>query len=214
MFSKKCPKCNTKVKKSESFCPFCGTGLRNPRREREDYGLIGLNDHEEMVPEMPFDSLLNVLLKNAMKMVESQMKEIQKAPQPIQPSPPFGDNVKVQFYVNGKKVFSTDSPEKISEVRPLKVHKKMDSERLLKFSQLPKKEPKSKVRRFSEKLVYELAVPGVKNLDDVLINQLESSLEIKAISKDKVYFKTLNVDLPLLSYNLSKGVLTLELQTK
>ena len=55
---------------------------------------------------------------------------------------------------------------------------------------------------------------GVVDVEDVLINQLENSIEIKALSKDKVYSKTLNINLPILSYELEKGNLILELQAK
>ena len=51
-------------------------------------------------------------------------------------------------------------------------------------------------------------------IDDVFINQLENSIEIKALSKDKVYSKILNVNLPILRYRLSNGNLILELQGK
>jgi len=213
MFSKKCPHCNTKVKKEHTFCPFCGRNLRNPKKEKEDYGLLGINDNEEIMPEMPFDSILNKILKSTMKMMESQMKEIQSNPQP---NYPLGDNVKVQFYVNGKKVFSTNNSPTKKAVIPTKsvIKPGLNAETISKLSQLPKKEPKSKMRRFSEKLIYEIAVPGVKNIEDILINQLENSIEIKAISDKNVYSKTLSINLPLIAYTLREGILTLELQTK
>ena len=37
------------------------------------------------------------------------------------------------------------------------------------------------------KVIYNLEVPGVNDIDDIFINKLESSIEIKAISDDKVY---------------------------
>ncbi len=205
-----------KIKKDHSFCPYCGKALRNPKKEQEDYGLLGVNDNEGIFPTMPFDSLLNKLLRNTMKMVESQMKEMGTQ----QPNLPMNDNIKVQFYVNGKKVFSTDSsnnPPKEVKSSPKKKTIKinnLNSEKFSNIANLPKKEPKAKMRRFAEKLVYELQVPGVKDIEDVLVSQLENSIEVKAISEKKVYSKTLNINLPLIAYTLREGILTLELQTK
>ena len=66
----------------------------------------------------------------------------------------------------------------------------------------------------SGKIVYEISVPGVHDIENVLINQLENSIEIKAISDKKVYSKTLNINLPIIGYNLNQGNLVLELAAK
>ena len=83
-----------------------------------------------------------------------------------------------------------------------------------KLAKLPRKEPKTVMKRLSGKLIYELSIPGVKDVEDVLINQLESSIEIKAIAKDKVYSKTISITLPIKRYTLIKGNLILEFQAK
>ena len=83
-----------------------------------------------------------------------------------------------------------------------------------KLSKLPKKEAKTEVRRFSNKIVYEIDLPGIKNLKDIIINKLENSIEIKAFSKDTAYFKLLPVNFPILDYNLKDGKLILELKPR
>ena len=40
------------------------------------------------------------------------------------------------------------------------------------------------------------------------------SVEIKALSKDKVYSKNLNINLPILRYHLVKDNLIIEMQAK
>jgi HSP20 family molecular chaperone IbpA len=80
------------------------------------------------------------------------------------------------------------------------------------LSKLPKEEPASRIRRLSGRILYELSVPGVNDMNNILINQLENSIEIKAIADNKVYSKTLNINLPILGYRLSQGNLTIELQ--
>ena len=86
-----------------------------------------------------------------------------------------------------------------------------DEEKAKKLSKLPRQEAESKVRRLSGKVVYEINLPGVKNENDVVINELENSIEVKAFAKDKAYFKFLPISLPLLKYKLLKEKLILEL---
>ena len=80
-----------------------------------------------------------------------------------------------------------------------------------KFSNLPKEEPETKVKRLANKLLYELLLPGVKK-ENVLINKLENSIEIKAFSDKKAFFKLIPLSLPIISSNLKEETLTLELK--
>lgn len=232
MFSKRCTKCKNKSSKNYDFCPYCGNNL-NEEHDREDYGFLGKNDfiEKEMFPGIE-DSFMDKMLSNAFKMaekmLEKQMKSIseemienQSKPRMQNNFPNMPGNVDVQFFVNGKKVFPqipNQAQQRGQEIHeeskqvPIRIKNKISEEKAEKFSKFPKKEPQSKVRRLSGKIIYELEVPGVKNISDVLINQLENSIEIKALGKDKVYSKTLNLNLPILRYKLDKGSLVLELQ--
>lgn len=90
----------------------------------------------------------------------------------------------------------------------------ISEEKRKKLASLPRQEAESKVRRLSGKVIYEIDLPEVKSIGDVVVNQLENSIEVKAFSKDKAYFKFLPVNLPLVDYKLSKGKLILELGEK
>ena len=70
--------------------------------------------------------------------------------------------------------------------------------------------PKIKVRRLSDMIVYTLAMPGLTRKKDVQINQLDQTIEIKAYAKDKVYFKVLNISLPLLQYKVNQNQLVVK----
>ena len=161
-----------------------------------------------------FDKILN----QTMRMLEKQMKGMAQEmnQQPIKKIPvnENNPNLNVQFFVNGKKVFPR-AEEIIQETQqqPQKVKvNRMPDEKLERFAKLKRIEPNSRMRRMGQKLIYELEVPGVKNLDDILINRLENSIEVKALAKDKSYSKIINVNLPILKYGLSNGNLILELQ--
>ncbi|VVB78563.1 Uncharacterised protein [uncultured archaeon] len=227
MFSRKCSKCKNKADKSYDFCPYCGNNL-NSKTDSEDYGFLGKNDfiEKEMFPGIEdsfMDKMLNNAFKMAEKILEKQMKALSEEMMEKESKPKIQNNipgnVDIQFFVNGKKVFPqipNQGNQEVQEIKKQKIKtikmKNISEEKAEKFSKLPKKEPSSKVRRLSGKIIYELEVPGVKNIEDVLINQLENSIEIKALGKDKVYLKNLNVNLPILKYSLEKGSLVLELQ--
>lgn len=220
MFKKKCPHCNEKISKANSFCPFCGANLKK-QTEKEDYGFLGRNDSEDFTPEprlSPVESMIDKMMNSAMKMMAKQMQGIQKDINPQMRNLPTSpnSNVRVQLYVNGKKVNPPNQQQPQKQVFQKKEIKQptLSKDKAEKFSKLPKKEAKSKMRRFANKLVYEISIPGVKAIEDVLINQLENSIEIKALAKDKVYKKTLQVNLPIIGYGLKQGNLILELQAR
>jgi hypothetical protein len=222
MFKKKCSKCNNKIQKSYDFCPSCGNNLKS-KNDNKDFGFLGKNDIVEDNQQMGLGgSFMNKMINKAMKelpnimrsMEEQMNNEMQNSnqnPHDNQPSLP-NSNMKIKFMVNGKEVPLNNSPKK---VQPQKIQtKKISEEKIQQISKLPRKEPKTKMKRLSGKLIYELSVPGVKDIQDILINQLENSIEIKAISKDKVYSKTINANLPILRYTLIKGILIIEFQQK
>jgi len=96
--------------------------------------------------------------------------------------------------------------------RKLKIENpKISEEKAKALAKLPRQEAESKVRRLSGKVIYEIGLPNVKSEKDIVVNQLENSIEVKAFSKDKAYFKFLPVSLPLQKYKLEDGKLILEL---
>jgi len=114
-----------------------------------------------------------------------------------------------QLFINGQKVDHFNSNEN-KRTKQKRESKNLPQNILKKFSDLPQKDPKTDVRRLSDKVVYEINMPGVKSLKDISIIKLENNVEIKAISKDKAYQKMIPVDFPITGYNLSRGKLILE----
>lgn len=118
-------------------------------------------------------------------------------------APEFKD---LEEEIKGKQRKTGIETEKAGQIT-----KQIDEEKAKQLAKLPRQEAESKVRRLSGKVIYEIELPGVENKDDVIVNELENSIEIKAFAKDKAYFKFLPVALPLLRYALKKGKLILEL---
>ena len=216
MFKRKCSQCKNNVKKDFEFCPFCGKMMKS-RFDNQDYGFLGKND---FIGEQGIDfgsSFIDKIFNSAMKEIPSIIKNIERQMNENEPvSRPVG-NFNIQFFVNGKNV-NPEIRETRGDIEPrrniesIKISNKFSKEKMNRLATLPRIEPESKVKRISGKLIYELTVPGVNNIEDVFINQLENSIEIKAISDKSIYSKTLNIKLPILGYNLEQGSLFLELQ--
>ena len=212
MFKKICPKCEKKIQRNNRFCSFCGHNLYS-KQDNKDYGFLGRNDFddnsfESMIGNIP----LNKLFKTAMKMTEKMMRNIQEGNQ--QKQNPNNPNMDIQFFVNGKRVLPQKIIRQGQPQQIQKIKREISPEKAKQLAKLPRKEPKTTMKRLSGRLVYELKVPGVQDINDILINQLENSIEIKALSKDKVYSKVLKINLPIMNYELDEGNLILELQAK
>lgn len=210
MFKKKCGKCGEKINKNFDFCPVCGSNQKS-RFEKEDFGMIGKNDIIEEPILNAKGSFMEKMFETAFKVLEKQMKNLPNefANQPTSSLP---NNMHIQFFVNGKRVLPQMTDNR--QTRPIikKSKNNISESRLKEISKLPREEPSSKLKRMSGKVIYELNVPGVKNIEDIIINKLENSVEIKALAEDKVYSKTINIKLPVLGYRLTDGNLSVEFQ--
>jgi ribosomal protein L37E/HSP20 family molecular chaperone IbpA len=211
MIRKKCRKCGEKVNSKHRFCSNCGIPLK--KASQEDWGMLGKNDFEEQDPfsnsllDGFTGNMFNKMLGSAMKMIEKEMKK-EMSRENMQPK------TNVRLMINGKEVDlkNVNQPKKIEKKE--KLLDDFSKKSLKRFSELPKKEPKTNVKRFSNTVIYEINIPGVKSLEDLSIVKLENSIEIKAVAKDKAYFKLIPVNLPILDYELERGKLILELEAK
>jgi len=218
MFKKRtCKKCGEKANEKYEFCPHCGSHL-NDNSKKEDWGMLGKKDSTNELEEFSNQifggisgKMINKMLGSAMKMLEKEMRK-EMNNKNTQPRTNF------ELIINGKRV----DPNKIKISRmpqrqiPQEERKgffsnRLSREKLEKASKLPKQDPVTNMKRFSDKIIYEIDVPGVKSVKDISIIKLENSIEIKALSKDKVYLKLIPVNLPIINYSFEKGKLFLEL---
>ena len=219
MFNKKkCPNCKSKVEEKFDFCPYCGNDLGSGL----DDGILGKNDFtplgNELRAPMGLNAIINSMIKGMSKEFEEanlnlpkegKSKAIKKDGISISIST-FGDGppkIKINNMGDNKRI----EPKKIIEKKKEDTFTK---ERIKKFSNLEKEEPKTDVRRLANKVIYEIEMPDVIAIDDISILKLENSIEIKAIGKNKAYKKIIPINLPITNYNLSEGKLILELGIK
>lgn len=218
MFGKKCNQCGEEVNKKHKYCSTCGS----PLQKEEDFGMLGREDvfDNQIKFPMGFNMIFNSLIKNLDKQFQNMNKEVIKhTPDPkikkggisisISTSPGREPQIKINSF-GGGPMLEQNSPPVKRELKPMKKLPRTN----IKIGKLPKKEPTTNIRRLSDKVIYEINIPGVKSIKDVSIIQLENSIEIKALAKDKAYIKIIPIGLPILDYNFEKGKLVLELEAK
>ncbi len=212
MFNKKCPNCNEKISGKYNFCPNCRYSLK----KRENLGMLGKNDSDQNSFQDPLfgsmgGNVLGKMLGSAMKMLE---KEMQKEMSQSNPTP----RTNIKLMINGKEINMGNSNPQIQKKTGKKEIKKSPSIKLpnqrLNISKLSKEEPKTNIRRLSDKVIYEVELPGVKSIKNISIIRLENSIEIKAITKSKAYVKIIPLNLQITNYELEEEKLILELEAK
>jgi len=178
--------------------------------ERDD----NLNEFEELSKTIfrgGGNNMLNKMIGSVMKMLEKEMeKEIKRKDN--QPKTNF------QLFINGKKLNFNDSRNQPQENKREKIREiflnQFSQNNIKKFSNLPRVEPTTNIRRLSDKVIYEILMPGIKSIKDISIIKLENSIELKAISKNKAYFKLIPINLPITNYGILKERLILEFGVK
>jgi len=227
MFKKKiCKNCGEKTSEKYNFCPYCRVPLNEPFDEK-DWGMLGKNDFmpaEEIRLPMGLNAIFNSLMKNLNKQFSELDRDMKEEREKSETKPKKG-GISISISTSGNlppeiRVKSFGNIPEFQE-KERKIKKKMTGltidnlqKKSKKFSGLPKKEPKTDIRRFSNRVVYEIKMPGVKSMKDISIIQLENSIEIKALAKDKVFHKIIPINLPIRKYNLEKGKLVLELEAR
>ncbi|MAH49515.1 hypothetical protein CMI37_27075 [Candidatus Pacearchaeota archaeon] len=204
MLKKKCPNCAKKIEKKFSYCPYCGLGFRK-QRDEENFGMLGRDDviEREPTPEIKMPFGLNKIMNSLVKQLEKEMGNMGE----VQPGG-GGRGFKIQI--------STGKPQ-VKQMPMQKKEEKMImpviSERELERREgLERTDADSKVKRLSDKIVYEINVPGVRGKDDVIITRLEEGIEIRAYSKDKCYVKVIPLKVEVLGWYLKQDVLVVELK--
>lgn len=218
MFGEKCSRCSKRVSKKYDFCPYCGINLNaESNLDNGDFGFLGKDDFDMKLP-FGFKALMKPLMKELSKQMLELDKEIKR------------EEGYYKDKAEGKRAFSNFSIHiGIPGQKPIRINSfplnsnqvvrknkfsglpKIDSKKLDKIKNLARKEPITTVRRLSDKIIYDIGLPGVRSLEDIDIAKLEDSIEIKAIAKDCLFLKVLDVTFPLKSYSFKDEKLILNL---
>ncbi|MBU0907538.1 MAG: zinc ribbon domain-containing protein [Nanoarchaeota archaeon] len=214
---RKCEECGSKSEEKFSFCPHCGNSFIDPRKEQEDFGLLGRNDYMDVDEESAiqnmgvFDklvnSMVNSMMKNIDKQFKSQFKDIERGM----------DKAEVRAFPNGIKIkisgpFDAAARPKVAVKKPTQraSRKEVNESQLRRMGSLPRAKAKTNVKRFGNKVLYELSIPGVISVEDVFVSKLERGYEVKAIGDKKVYVNSVPINLPLRKYSVLNNKLQIE----
>lgn len=204
-----CSSCGYKKEKGWTYCPKCGS------MQRDDF----------------FNSMFASVGKR-MKEMESETSKLDKVFEVRDISPFFrkpksaGFSIKIvrstgkEPQVSVKTFGNVDKEnvtrqieEQLKTGNQLKINLRRSS-RQESHLPIPEKteEPKINIRRLDNKVVVDVGLPDVSSLDDIHIQELESSVEVKAVAKKKAYFKILTKppNTRLINREFSHGVLSLE----
>ena len=202
----KCPRCNGKMSKKHNFCPHCGLSMREGEKFFEPQFNLGF----------PF----NAIFKQLEKQIERELREIDKnMDKPLLDSDnptPFVQGLTIRIdSSNGNPVIKVSSSGKEQKENIPKdnvgLRSRITEEKAEKLSSLPKEEAKTTVRRLTDRIIYELSLPEVDK-ENIIVTRLQHSIEIKAFSKDKAFFKLIPLSMPILNSKLEDGKLILELK--
>ncbi|MFC1682577.1 hypothetical protein ACFL0X_03085 [Nanoarchaeota archaeon] len=149
--------------------------------------------------------MLNKMLGSAMKALEKEIRKDMK--RDLQPRTNF------HLFLNGRKVNidGSNAPQQQRVKQKVKEALTLPRGELKGFANFEKKEPVTNIRRLSDKILYDIDLPGVKSLKDVSIIKLENSIEIKALANECAYFKSIPINLKIMNYSLENERLIFEL---
>jgi len=227
MRKKRCPRCGKLIDKGFKYCPYCGA---EQERKEPDNVLDSINDdaldfnndiNNDIFSRM-FSGGLGGIIGNLARQIERQMSEFDKHLEKKKESPVNGISIsihtqpgkqpRIDVKSSGNNIVKTNIVKANDRGARMVKNEKIIREFEKKAGSLPKQEAKSQVKRFSNKIIYEIDLPDVKSKKDIIVRRLPNSIEVKAVSKDKAYFKLIPISLPILGYDLREGKFILSLR--
>jgi len=208
-----CPNCKKIVEKNYSFCPFCGVSLFDAEREKKDFGLLGRSDDFDLLDEEfrlqgfgMFEKIFQNVFNNFMKDFEGEFKR-----EAIDPTKQNEKIENIRVFPNAIKIKIRGPARRAPQNQQPRVQRRTINEsQLQKINSLPREKAKSAIKRFGDRLIYEIVAPGVESVNDIFISKLESGYEIKAIGKKKIYVNNIPVNLPMTKYSIRNNKIFVE----
>jgi hypothetical protein len=193
-----CSNCGSKVEKGWRHCPNCGIRIGGGY-SREDMFSQVFREMEELTKSMGIRVEKDMEVIDLSQMLNEMVKSMGGASEngnrkgfSIRIHQKNDDAPKISFrkFGGGNEPAAAGRPEKRIVPRLRKpISGKQPNHRL--GIKLPGEtsEPETEIRRSGNKVLVAIKLPGVKAAGDIDINELESSVEIKALAGGKGYFK-------------------------
>ncbi|MFA5485201.1 MAG: hypothetical protein WC260_03075 [Candidatus Pacearchaeota archaeon] len=197
-----CKGCNRKIDSKFSYCPYCGSSIKEIKT-KENYGFLGKDDfvRSNLFPDeakLPFG--LNKMVNSLMKQLEKELNLMNAQ------NVGNGFNVRVQ---------TSNFPNiiKLDQKKEIKKEETISEEEFNRRQNLPKEEALSRIKRLSDKIIYEIETPGIQNKSQILIKNLEKGIEFKAYTKKICYTKIIPLKLKVDNYKIIKDKVLLEFKS-
>ena len=190
----RCTNCRANVDEKWSFCPKCGTRLR---RRRSIFDIFPGNIFSRMQREIKG-------MEKMQRSLERQFETLDITPFFRAPVKRKGFTVKIIARGGEKPKVSVRT---FGDVNQEEVRKEVSEQLCIPAGHVPREvkkppekpipvpkvteEPKTEVKRADSKVVVDMEIPGVKSESDISINELEESVEVKAMTGNKAFFKIL-----------------------
>jgi HSP20 family molecular chaperone IbpA len=219
-----CRRCGKKAEKGWRYCPNCG---------------LGVEHHSRSI----FDDIFSRFrreFKDMDKMFDKDFEVLDLSPLIRNFQKPRGSGFSIKITRRGREQPKVDiqtfgnvdrnvvRKEAAEEMKALGIRPSVagQSERQEKPVEKPQvferpapkpakftEEPKTQVRSIGTKVMVEMDLPEVKNESDIEVNDLESSVEVRARAGDKAYFKIITkpARFSVTSKHFEDGKLHLEL---
>ncbi|MBU0953315.1 MAG: zinc-ribbon domain-containing protein [Nanoarchaeota archaeon] len=184
-----CPHCGAKIEKKWTFCSACGVSLVQQDERFSDIFDTNLSHVFQQINEMA----------KRMQQEFDQNRNIQ-----VLDLTPFFRNAKASGFTINIHQHGGRKPQvevkTFGDVKPRAIEKQVEQYTGTKLKTRPEKEdmrfakakqtrePSANVRRVGNRIAVDVELPGVKETD-IQINELESSVEVKALAGDTMYFR-------------------------
>lgn len=199
MFGKKCTSCGEKVEKKFNYCPFCG-GSMKAGNDRGDFGILGRNDRNVAQENVKLPFGMEKIMGSLVKQLEKQIGNME-----IDERTGFPKGIKIQV---ARSPMEQVMRKQIKTKEIVQVSEKEAGRR----ARLKKMEAESRMKRLGDVIIYEIAAPGLKKKEDVVITELATGLEIRAYCRDNCYVKTIPLKVEVLNYRVGNEKVFVEMK--
>lgn len=221
-----CPKCGHDIREEWDFCPKCGWKVMKPIRfpqkkpaRRSLFSFDSIFDsltrqmddmHKKM--EKDFKSMDRDIEVFNLKPLEIGKPKVKRSGFSITIRSGTGQKPVVNVQTFGK----VDKDKLRQELQEKLGIPKQEAGPVKKVggAKEPKEaaEPKTEIKRLPNLVIIETKLPEVKSERDISVKKYAESVELRAVAKEKLYFKIIQVpaDWQLVKKRFKDGVLTLE----
>jgi len=206
---KKCPRCNKEVKENWEFCPYCGYPLKEKYRSEETF-FEDFEDFDRIVEKMEreFEEMFKIPTFKIPR-IKISSPGFSGISITIHSGTGMKPKVEVKTYGDYKKL-EPEIKRRLGVNVPIE---EVEEERETEYKP-PKttEEPEAKVTREGNRTIIEIKLPDVEREEDINVKKLEQSIEIRARTKDKLYFKLLPISGEIVGKSFKDGVLKIEIE--